>query len=180
MAITFASFLSLLSYSSLHATRPTNITYSSNRTIDYLTAAKPEAYQAHYRRISASKAASHDMKKSAIGEEQQQETKQKAQDYEGGSTQKKQEEPPSQQGNNALTFRHRSSNEPFAYGLPPDLDHDLPDDIREHKPKYPGQQPKSPPAVLHSRSEKTTMAQGVIPIGIEPSLSPLTNMDTGC
>jgi hypothetical protein len=37
----------------------TNLTKSSNRTIDYLTesAAKPEAYQAHYRRISATKAA---------------------------------------------------------------------------------------------------------------------------
>jgi hypothetical protein len=46
----------------------TNLTIPSNRTIDYLTesTAKPEAYQAHSRRISATKAAN----------QKQQETKQ--------------------------------------------------------------------------------------------------------
>ena len=120
------------------------------------------------------------MKKSASGEEQQQETKQKAQDYGGESTQKKPEDPTFQQENNALPFRHVTSTEPYAYALRHETDPDLPVNLCEHKSKYTGQQPKSAPAVLHSKSEKTTIAQGVIPIGIEPSLSPLTNMDTGC
>jgi hypothetical protein len=176
-------FIHFISYSSPHATRPTNITKSSNRTIDYLTAAKPEAYQAHYRRISASKAANQPAKKSASDEHQEQQKHQQAKqglEHKNESAQEKLEDSSLQQNINALACCHMESPESFAYDVQPDLDPSLPVNLRERLPKYTGRQPKSAPAVLHSRSEKTAIVQGEIPIGIEPSLSPLANMEMGC
>ena len=72
------------------------------------------------------------------------------------------------------------SPESFAYDLRPALEPALPVDLHEHKPSFSAQQPKSAPAVLPSTNKKMAIAQGEIPIGIEPSLSPLTTTETGC
>ena len=139
---------------SLHTWHITNITDFSNRTIDYLTAAKPEAYQAHYRRISATKVAKQK-------QEQQQHEQEKNK-------------------NNALPRGYPPLHEPSAYNLRSDLEPALPIDLREHKPKRIAQQPTSAPAVHPSTSKKMAIAQGEIPIGIEPSLSPSATIETDC
>ena len=81
--------------------------------------------------------------------------------------------PVSHQKNDAV---HDSS----AYNLRPDLERALPNDLREHMPKRIARYPNSAPAVLPSSSKKIAMAQGEIPIGIEPSLSPLANTEMDC
>jgi hypothetical protein len=47
-------------------------------------------------------------------------------------------------------------------------------------PKRVAQHPNSAPAVLPSSNKKMAVAQGDIPIGIEPSLSPLFKLDMDC
>lgn len=144
------SFCSIyIFYSSSHAWHITNITGFSNRTIDYLTAAKPEAYQAHSRRVSAAKMANQK-------QQQHQQEKQRQQ------------------------HKEKDSN-PSAYNLRSDLEPALPVNLREHKPKCSCcQRPYSAPAVLPSTTKKMAIAQGEIPIGIEPSLSPLANAEMDC
>jgi hypothetical protein len=123
-----------------------------------LTAAKPEAYQAHYRRISATKVANQKQQ-----QQHEQEKKEKEKD-----------------NNNALPRGHLPSHDSSAYNLRPDLEPALPVDLREHKPRHSVQQPNSAPAVLPSTSKKMAIAQGEIPIGIEPSLSPSANNEMDC
>jgi len=72
------------------------------------------------------------------------------------------------------------SHEPSAYNLRSDLEPALPINPRERKPKRIAQQPNSAPAVLPSTSKKMGIAQGEIPIGIEPSLSPSANNEMDC
>jgi hypothetical protein len=165
-----AAFLSILPfYRSSFVRHITNITYFSNRTIDYLTAAKPEAYQAHSRRVSASKA--------AIQKQQQQQHQQgkHAQEYK-----KTENRIPQQNNNNALPCGCPPSYESSAYDLRPNLEPALPFHHREHEPRRIHQQPHSAPAILPSTSKKMAIAQGEIPIGIEPSLSPSVNTEMDC
>lgn len=75
---------------------------------------------------------------------------------------------------------HHPSHESSAYNMRPDLERALPNDLREHMPQRIAQYPNSAPAVLPSSSKKIAMAQGEIPIGIEPSLSPLANTEMDC
>ncbi|GAB7322870.1 hypothetical protein MBLNU13_g05423t1 [Cladosporium sp. NU13] len=126
-----------------------------NHTIDYLTAAKPEAYQAHSRRVSATKIANQ-KRQQAQQEKERREHKKK---------------------NSAAS---RPSHEPSAYDLHPDFERALPHDHPEHKPERISKQPNSAPAVLPSSNKKMAVAQGEIPIGIEPSLSPLSNIEMDC
>ena len=62
----------------------------------------------------------------------------------------------------------------------PDLERALPNDIHDHGPKRIARHPNSAPAVLPSSNKKMAFAQGEIPIGIEPSLSPLFNIEMDC
>ena len=72
-------------------------------------------------------------------------------------------------------------NKSSAYNLRSDLESALPVSLREHKPKCSCcHHPNSAPAVLPSTSKKMAIAQGEIPIGIEPSLSPLANAEMDC
>jgi len=75
---------------------------------------------------------------------------------------------------------HHPSHESSAYNLRSDLEHALPVDLREHNPKRIAQHPNSAPAVLPSSSKKMAITQGEIPIGIEPSLSPLFKIEMDC
>jgi hypothetical protein len=66
-----------------HSKHITNLIQYRNRTIDYLTAPKPEAYQAHYRRISAAKAADKSNEDQRVSEEQQEQIQQQQADAQG-------------------------------------------------------------------------------------------------
>ena len=165
--VTAASFLF---YSSRHTWHITNITDFSNRTIDYLTAAKPEAYQAHSRRVSATKIANQKR-------QQAQQEKLGREQKEKESVMKKSENSVSHQKKDAVP---PPSHEASAYNLHPDLERALPNDLREHMPKRVAQFPNSAPAVLPSSNKKMAIAQGEIPIGIEPSLSPLASTEMDC
>jgi hypothetical protein len=135
------------------------------------------AYQAHSRRVSASKA--------AVQQQQQRQHQQEKQVQEH----KKAENIVSQENNNNNNNNNNAlplpcgcppSYESSAYDLRPDLEPALPVDLRQHKPKRSVQQPHSAPAVLPSTSKKMAIAQGEIPIGIEPSLSPSANTEIDC
>jgi hypothetical protein len=140
----------------------TNLTQSSNRTIDYLTesAAKPEAYQAHYRRISATKAANQKQQQAAKQQEAKHEPKQEQESKET-ALQKQQ-----QQAMNADLFGFSVN-----FGA-------------QH-PKFNGPFPASAPAAFASMDEHAAVVQGEIPIGVElplPSLplSPMRDLELGC
>jgi hypothetical protein len=138
--------LSLLYVLSIHPSpnprHITNLTESSNRTIDYLTesAAKPEAYQAHYRRISATKAAN----------QKQQEKDEKE----------------------IALRKHQEATYADLFGFSVDFS--------ARYPKYNGPHPASAPAAFNSTNGHATVLQGEIPIGLEPPLSPLRDMELGC
>jgi hypothetical protein len=139
LSLIFSSF----SFTSTNPRHITNLTNSSNRTTDYLTesAAKPEAYQAHYRRISATKAAN----------QKQQEAKEKKE--------------------NELKMQKESMNaDLFGFSA----------NFNKRHPKYAGPHPNSAPAAFGSQNDHSADLQGDIPIGIEPPLSPLRDMELGC
>lgn len=135
----------------------TNLNEFSNRTIDYLATAKPEAYQAHYRRISATKIANQRAKEKSTSEE-------------------KSKQPQQQRSMNQDQGKENESDKKEHQ----DLETRLPIDLLEHRPNHNSQHPKSAPATFNTPDKKTTVAHGEIPIGIEPPLSPLANMEIGC
>jgi hypothetical protein len=134
------------------------------------------AYQAHSRRVSASKAAVQQQQQRQHQQEKQVQEHKKAENIVS------QENNNNNNNNNALPLPCGCppSYESSAYDLRPDLEPALPVDLRQHKPKRSVQQPHSAPAVLPSTSKKMAIAQGEIPIGIEPSLSPSANTEIDC
>lgn len=97
-----------------------------------------------------------------------------------GSSQQNPVDSISQRHKDASPCYHVSSPEPLAYNLQPNLDSGLPVNLREHQHKYNVQQINSAPAILNATAKKITFAQGEIPIGIEPTMSPMADMEEGC
>lgn len=156
----------------------TNTTNLSNRTIDYIANAKPEAYQAHCRRVSATKVANRAPKEASGCHETQKQSQQET--TQGTKTQNTHEDLDAQQMENMTLHRNAPSPTSSTYGLHSDLDSGLPVDLRQHQPKFNDQHPNSAPAILNSFDKKNTITQGEIQIGIEPALSPPTGVNMRC
>ena len=150
----------------------------SNRTIDYITYTKPEAYQAHTRRVSAGKVAKQSSKKAHAGNQAQQRSQQQEKDH--TKAQESQEESNLQQMNNMTLHSRSPPPTGAAYGLHANADSQFPTDMRVRQPKFNAQYPSSAPAAFHSSEKKDIGSQGEIQIGIEPALTPSADVEMEC
>lgn len=149
--------------------------------MDYAFEARREAYQAHYRRISASRytGQSAEGKASALKKKQAEKEQQKRilaeQAYVNAQ---KQLQAIREQDNVILPYRPAPAS--HAFETERNLKEYFPLDLVVAKPTH-KPFPKSAPAVLPSFTKKhSPVAQEDIPVGFEPALSPASDVDKPC